>query len=162
MTLEIERLLDETGWQLLQELQNNARLPYSELGQRVGLSSPAVAERIHKMEEAGIITAYRAEVNPSLLGLPITAIMRMSVYAGESLARFTALAKDIPEVMECYRVTGGDSYILKIIVSTVEHLEALIDRLAEHGQVTTSIVLSAPVSKRIVTRELYMREQERE
>jgi Lrp/AsnC family transcriptional regulator, leucine-responsive regulatory protein len=160
MTLEIERLLDETGWQLLQELQCNARLSYSDLGQRVGLSSPAVAERIHKMEEAGIITAYRAEVNPALLGLPISAILRMSVYAGESLARFTALAKDIPEIMECYRVTGGDSYILKIIVSTVAHLEALIDRLAEHGQVTTSIVLSAPVSRRIVTRELYIREQE--
>jgi Lrp/AsnC family transcriptional regulator, leucine-responsive regulatory protein len=78
MTFESDRFLDETGWQLLQELQRNARLSYSELGQRVELSAPAVAERIHKMEEAGIITAYRAEVDPTKLGLPITAIIRVS------------------------------------------------------------------------------------
>lgn len=160
MTLETDRLLDETGWHLLQELQSNARLSYSELGQRVGLSSPAVTERIHKMEEAGIITAYRAEVNPAKLGLSITAISRMSPYAGENNARFTALAKEIPEIQECYRVTGSDSFIIKMLVSTVEHLEALINRLAEHGQVTTSIVLSTTVARRIVTHQLYLTERE--
>ncbi len=146
MTLEIDRLLDETGWHLLQELQRNARLSYSELGQRVGLSAPAVAERIHKMEEAGSITAYRAEVNPAKLGLPITAIIRMSAYAGESLARFTKLAKDIPEILECYRVTGGDSFFIKLLVSTVEHLEALIDRLSEHASSTPFFVKPAPTT----------------
>ncbi len=160
MTLETDRLLDETGWHLLQALQSNARLSYSELGQRVGLSAPAVTERIHKMEEAGIITAYRAEVNPAKLGLSITAISRMSPYAGESNARFTALAKDIPEILECYRVTGSDSFVIKMLVSTVEHLEALINRLAEHGQVTTSIVLSTTVARRIITHELYLTERE--
>jgi Lrp/AsnC family transcriptional regulator, leucine-responsive regulatory protein len=162
MTFESDRFLDETGWQLLQELQRNARLSYSELGQRVGLSAPAVAERIHKMEEAGIITAYRAEVDPMKLGLPITAIIRVSTYAGESHARFSVLTKEIPEILECYRVTGGDSFIIKLLVSTVGHLEALIDRLAEHGQITTSIVLSTPITRRIVTRELYLTEQEQE
>ncbi len=115
MTFESDRLLDETGWQLLQELQRNARLSYSELGQRVGLSAPAVAERIHKMEEAGIITAYRAEVDPTKLGLPITAIIRVSAYAGEGLARFTTLAKEIPEIMECYRGSPAGSLMPNVV-----------------------------------------------
>src|SRR5260370_41934674 len=84
MALEIGKMLDETGWLLLQELQQNARLSYSELGQRVGLSAPAVADRIHKLEEAGIITGYRAEVNVSKLGLPITAIIRLASMPGQS------------------------------------------------------------------------------
>ena len=84
MALEIEKILDGTGWQLLQELQQNARLSYSELGQRVGLSAPAIADRIRKMEEAGIITGYRAEVNMSKLGLPVMAIVRLGSVAGQS------------------------------------------------------------------------------
>src|SRR5436309_4239134 len=88
MTLEIEKLLDATGWQLLQELQQNARLSYSELGQRVGLSSPAVAERIRRMEDAGIISGYHAEINRARIGYPITAIIRMSTFAGERCTRF--------------------------------------------------------------------------
>jgi Lrp/AsnC family transcriptional regulator, leucine-responsive regulatory protein len=159
MAFEFDHLLDRTGWQLLQELQRNARLSYSELGQRVGLSAPAVAERVRKMEEARIITAYRAEVDPMKLGLPITAILRVSTYAGENHSRFTELIKEIPEILECYRVTGGDSFFIKLLVSTVAHLEALIDRLSQHGQITTSIVLSTPIPRRIVTRELYLTEQ---
>src|SRR5215470_16548505 len=109
MALEIEKLLDATGWQLLRELQQNARLSYSELGQRVGLSSPAVAERIRRMEDAGIISGYHAEVNRAKIGFPITAIIRMSTLAGDRCTRFTAFTQDIPEVLVCYRVTGSDS-----------------------------------------------------
>jgi Lrp/AsnC family transcriptional regulator, leucine-responsive regulatory protein len=149
MTLEIEKLLDETGWQLLHALQENARLSYSELGQRVGLSSPAVAERIRRMEDAGIITGYRVEINTARVGYPITAIIRMSI-RGERCTRFNASAQEIPEILECYRVTGSDSLFMKVMVSSVEHLEALIDRLSIHGDLTTSIVLSAPVTRRII------------
>ena len=152
MALEIERLLDETGWHILQALQENARLSFSELGQRVGLSSPAVAERVRRMEDAGIITGYRAEINTAKIGYPITAIIRMSTLPGERCTRFTASVEEIPEVLECYRVTGGDALVLKVMASSVVHLESLIDRLSAHGQLTTSIVLSTPVSERIVTR----------
>ena len=152
MALEIERLLDETGWHILEALQENARLSFSELGQRVGLSSPAVAERVRRMEDAGIISGYRAEVNTAKIGYPITAIIRISNSPGERCTRLSTFAQEIPEVSECHRVTGSDSLIMKIMASSVEHLESLIDRLSEHGLLTTSIVLSTVVSRRIVTR----------
>lgn len=151
MTLEIGKLLDGTGWQILQALQQNARLSYSELGQRVGLSSPAVAERVRRMEDAGIISGYHAEINVAKIGFPITAVIRMSPSPGERCTRFTASIQEIPEVLECHRVTGSDSLVMKVVASSVEHLEALIDRLSAHGQLTTSIVLSSPVTRRIIT-----------
>src|SRR5437016_5269928 len=128
MALEIEKLLDTTGWQLLHALQQNARLSYSELGQRVGLSSPAVAERVRRMEDAGIISGYHAEINPAKVGYPITAIIRMSNSPGERCSRFTSYVEDVPEVLECYRVTGSDALIMKVMASSVEHLEELIDQ----------------------------------
>jgi Lrp/AsnC family transcriptional regulator, leucine-responsive regulatory protein len=161
MALENERLLDETGWHILEALQENARLSFSELGQRVGLSSPAVAERVRRMEDAGIITGYRAEINTAKIGYPITAVIRISNAPGERCTRFIAWAQAIPEVLECHRVTGSDALIMKIMASSVEHLESLIDRLSEHGQLTTSIVLSTPVSRRIVTRVVDNTTQER-
>jgi len=151
MTLEIGKLLDDTGWQLLHALQQNARLSYSELGLRVGLSSPAVAERIRRMEDAGIISGYHAEIDRAKVGFPITAIIRMSASVGGSCTRLTAFALEIPEVLECNRVTGSDALIMKVMASSVEHLEAIIDRLSAHGQLTTSIVLSAPVTRKIIT-----------
>jgi Lrp/AsnC family transcriptional regulator, leucine-responsive regulatory protein len=160
MALDFERLLDETGWHILEALQENARLSFSELGQRVGLSSPAVAERVRRMEDAGIITGYRAEVNTAKIGYPITAIMRMNSQ-GDRCTRLNAFVREIPEILECYRVTGDDCHVMKVMVSSVEHLESLIDRLSVHGQVTTSIVLSTPVSRRIVTRVVHDAESER-
>jgi Lrp/AsnC family transcriptional regulator, leucine-responsive regulatory protein len=152
MALDFERLLDETGWHILEALQENARLSFSELGQRVGLSSPAVAERVRRMEDAGIITGYRAEINTAKIGFPITAIIRMSTPPGESCTRVIASAQKVPEVLECYRVTGADSLVMKVMASSIEHLESIIDHLSQHGQLTTSIVLSKPVTRRAVTR----------
>src|SRR5712691_1441137 len=100
MTLEIERLLDETGWRILQALQENARLSFSELGQRVGLSSPAVAERLRRLEDAGIIKGYRAEIDTKKVGYTITAIFRLQVQE-EKVPRFTANGRKTPEVFEC-------------------------------------------------------------
>src|SRR5690349_13549424 len=106
MTDEIERLLDETGWQLLNALQQQARLSYSELGQRVGLRAPAVSERIRKLEEAGIITGYHAQINHALVGLPVTAIIRMGLNASQTSARAIESIREIAEVLECSRVLG--------------------------------------------------------
>jgi Lrp/AsnC family transcriptional regulator, leucine-responsive regulatory protein len=152
MALENERLLDETGWHILEALQENARLSFSELGQRVGLSSPAVAERVRRMEDAGIITGYRAAVNTTKIGYPITAIIRVSNSPGERCTRLSASTQEIPEVLECYRVTGSDSLVMKVMASSVEHLESLIDRISEHGQLTTSIVLSTVLDRKVITR----------
>ena len=151
MTLETEKLLDSTGWQLLEALQQDARVSYTELGQRVGLSAPAVAERVRRMEDMGIISGYHAEINRSKLGFPITAIIRMSTFPGDHCNRFTASVRELPEVLECSRVTGSDSMIIKVMASSVEHLETLIDHLSEQGNITTSMVLSTPVERRTIT-----------
>jgi Lrp/AsnC family leucine-responsive transcriptional regulator len=143
-----ERLLDEVGWRILAELQQDARLSYSELGARVGLSAPAVAERMRRLEEAGIITGYRAEVDAGKLGLPITAYIRCTS-PGPQVG---AIARQSPEVLECHRITGSDAFILKVVVASVPHLEAIIDRLLPYGQPTTSLVLSSPVPGRGVSR----------
>jgi Lrp/AsnC family leucine-responsive transcriptional regulator len=144
-----EAALDATNWQLLVELQNNARLSYAELGRRVGLSTPSVMERIHRMEDAGVIRGYRVEVDPAKVGLPITAFIRMSV-VGDVFKALTALIRQMPEVLECHRGTGADSFTMKVVVSSVEHLESLIDRLTPYATTTTSIVLSSPVPWRVI------------
>lgn len=149
MALDSTKLLDDIGWKILRELQQNARLSYVELGRRVGLSIPAVTERLRRMEDAEIITGYHAEVNPEKVGLPITAFIRMNI-VGDLTIRLTALLKELPEITECHRGTGGDSFIMKINVASVHHLEKLIDRLLPYGTTTTSIVLSSPVAKRFI------------
>lgn len=149
MTFDTEKMLDETGWRILHALQENARISFSELGQQVGLSAPAVAERIRRMEDAGIIKGYYAEIDISRIGYPISAMIRLNT-DGDMCSRFGTLSRDIPEIMECYRVTGTDSYIMKAAVASIEHLETLIDRLETFGRLTTSIVLSTPISRRIL------------
>src|SRR6266542_5044913 len=156
MTLESERLLDDVGWQLLRELQSNARLGFTELGRRVGLTPPAVAERVRRMEEAGLISGYRVELNLEKLGLTVPAIVRMSATT-VGCARLSAMAKDWPEVLECHRVTGSDSVVMKVAVRSVQELESFIDRVTPFGTTTTSLILSSPVTNRIIepeTREL--------
>jgi len=147
--VESEGLLDDVNWRILGELQQNARVSYSELGRRVGLTAPAVAERIRRMEDTGIIEGYRTELNLERIGLPILALIRVATSEG-ACAQFGAVARDIPEVLECRRVTGGDSYVMKVAVTSVQHLETLLDRLTQYGQTVTSIVLSSPVTHRVV------------
>lgn len=156
MSLDSKTLLDETGWQILCALQENARLTFAELGRRVGLSSPAVAERVQRLEEAGIIEGYRARINVAQVGLPVTAFIRISC-SGDNCAYMGHVVKEIPEILEYHRVTGSDSGIMKVVVSSVHHLETLIDRLTPYGTPTTSIVLSSPVPGRIIERSLLSR-----
>jgi Lrp/AsnC family transcriptional regulator, leucine-responsive regulatory protein len=153
MASETEKLLDEVGWELLRLLQEDARLTYAELGKRVWLSARGVADRIRRMEEAGIIRGYRAEVSPEAVGAQMTVIMSVSA-PWEKAARFAELARRTPEVLECHYVTGDDTYFAKVVIASVSHLAALIERLEAHSEVTTSIVLSSPVSHRPIGREL--------
>lgn len=149
MALDSETNLDNISWNILKELQSDARLTYAELGRRVGLTTPAVIERVKKLEDAGIITGYRAEIDTAKVGLPITAFIRMSI-SGVDYSHIVEVAKSSEEVLECHRGTGGDSFIMKVAVSSVEHLQNLIDKLTPYGITTTSIVLSSPVKKRII------------
>src|SRR5580658_345645 len=142
------KLLDSIGWNILRELQRNARTPFTELGRRVGLSTPAVMERIRRMEEADIITGYRAEVNNTKIGYPILAFVRVSV-VGDFMPRIMRVAEDALEVLECHRVTGSDSFIMKVAVGSVDELQTVIDRMTPYVATTTSIVLSTIVADRI-------------
>lgn len=149
--MENAKLLDEIGWKILVELQQHARMSFSELGRRVGLSVPAVTERVRKMEDAGIITGYHAVINAEKVGYPIIAYIRMSV-SGDVSSKITSLISGMPEVIECHKGTGGDSFIMKIRVTTVHHLERVIEKLLPFGTTSTSIVLSSPVTMRLIER----------
>ncbi|HEY7349968.1 MAG TPA: Lrp/AsnC family transcriptional regulator [Ktedonobacterales bacterium] len=146
---DYEKALDTTSWEILCALQEDARLSFSELGRRVGLSAPAVAERVRKLEEAGIIAGYHARVCPEKIGYALMAFIRVES-PSEKCPIVSAFIADLPEVLECHRVTGSDSFILKVIVVSVAHLEALLDRLMPYGQLTTSVVLSSPVKNRVI------------
>ncbi|HTU96218.1 MAG TPA: Lrp/AsnC family transcriptional regulator [Solirubrobacteraceae bacterium] len=140
-------LLDDVNLRLLAELQSDARLSLAELGRRVGLSSPAVAERLARLESEGVILGYRAMLDPRALGFALTAVVRIRP-APRELHQVADLARRTPEVVDCRRITGEDCYIMTAHVRSVEHLEEVIDRFAAYGQTTTSIVQSAPVAAR--------------
>jgi Lrp/AsnC family leucine-responsive transcriptional regulator len=149
MVHNAQKTLDQTSWQILKILQADARIPFKELGQQVGLSSPAVAERVRRLEEAGIITRYRAELNLEKLGLFIAAFITIKSF-GHRCQEVRSLLRECPEVQACYRVTGNDHYLIKVAVTSVNHLEQLVDQFIPYATVATSIVLSVPVSDRII------------
>ncbi len=150
-----DKLLDDTGWKLLQELQNNARLSYTELGQRVGLSTPAVTERVRKLEEAGIITGYHAKVDLGKVGLPLMAIVYIKEMAGLSDEARVAYIEQIPEVVELYRTTGCDSIIVKVVASSLERLTSTLDELSRAGTPSMSVVLGNPLIRSVISSKLY-------
>ena len=139
--------LDSTDMRLLDELQDDARLSLVELGRRVGLSSPAVADRVRRLESDGVIVAHRSELDPEALGLTLTTIVRIRP-SPRQLQKVAELAERTREVVECHRITGEDCFFVKAHVRDVHHLEELIDRFAPYGQTTTSIVQSSPVPRR--------------
>src|ERR1044072_936696 len=105
-------MIDEIDRKILREIQVDARISYAELGRRVGLTTPAVIERMRKLEDAGIVTGYRAEIDPAAVGLPITAFIRMSI-SGVDYSHIIEVAQESKEVLECHRGTGNDSFIMK-------------------------------------------------
>lgn len=142
-------MLDEIDQKLLHILQEDARTSYAELGRQVGLTTPSVIERVRKLEDSKIITGYRAEIDTARVGRPILAFVRMSI-TGVDYSHIIEVAESSNEVLECHRGTGEDSFIMKIAVSSVEHLQDVIDRLTPYGITTTTIVLSSPVKRRTV------------
>ena len=140
-------LLDEINLRLLGELQTDGRIGFAELGRRVGMSAPAVAERVSRLERAGVIRGYRAELDPAALGYPVSAIVRIRPSPGQ-LQRVRDVAAESPEVAECHRITGDDCYLMRLHLRSIDDLEEILDRFTPHGQTTTSIVHSTPVQRR--------------
>lgn len=145
--------LDATDIAILARLQKDARVSFAELGRSIHLSTPATIDRVHRLEDASIITGYHAEVTPSAVGLPLAAIVRITI-EGDKLARFAKQVSTIVEVLECHRVTGAESYILRVAVRDTEHLEQVIDSLMPYVSTNTSLVLASPVPWREVTPRL--------
>ena len=140
---------DRVNARILDELQRDPRLTMKELGRRVGMSSPAITERVRRLEESGIIQGYRLEVNPIALGLPIAAYVRVRPNAGQ-LPKIAELAEQIPEVVECHRVTGEDCFIMKVYLPAMDQLDRILDKFLIYGSTTTSIIQSSPVPPRSI------------
>jgi Lrp/AsnC family leucine-responsive transcriptional regulator len=150
--------LDRIAWKIIEELQQDARISWAELGRRVGLTTPAVAERVHRLEKLGVIRGFHADISLERLGMPIMIFVRLSMAGPESLVRsFQQQVKNWEEVLECHRVTGSDSFIVKARVVSVEHLEIFLDNLGHYGTTSTSTVLSSPVLKRTITEKIVER-----
>lgn len=149
MTSRSERPLDALDWRILRELQDDARLSYNELARRVGLSSPSVAERVRRMEEAGVIAAYRAEVDPAKVGLPVMALVQLRCRDGRCLLK-TRTAADFPEILEVLKVSGQHCTVLRVVAASVPHMQAVFDRLNQHGELRTSMVWSKGLERRTI------------
>jgi Lrp/AsnC family transcriptional regulator, leucine-responsive regulatory protein len=139
--------LDDTDRQIIGELAQEGRISFAELGRRVSLSSPAVTERVRRLEQAGVITGYRAQIDPQALGYALTAIVRVKP-AVRQLSKIAELAADIPQIEECLRITGEDCFYMKLHLGSIEELPSVLDRFLLYGETTTSIVNATPVPRR--------------
>ena len=146
-----ENALDDVDWRIIEELQKDGRLSFNELGRRVPLSAPAVAERVRRLEQAGVITGYRAVVDPRQAGYGITAFVQLRCALGSCLLR-TGRAADYPEVTEVHKLSGAHCTMLKLRAATLEHLEGVIEQLGRHGELATHIVLSTQHENSTVAR----------
>ncbi|MFI6483658.1 Lrp/AsnC family transcriptional regulator [Nonomuraea sp. NPDC050663] len=139
--------LDALDRRILAELQVDARVSFAELGRRVGLSPPAVSERVQRLEESGVITGYRAEVDPRALGFPVTVMVRIRPEFRD-LHRISKIAKEVPQIVECYRMTGDDCFYFTMHLRAVDELEPILDLFTPYGHTTTSLIHTAPVPRR--------------
>ncbi|MEH1013602.1 Lrp/AsnC family transcriptional regulator [Micromonospora sp. CPCC 206060] len=142
--------MDEMDWALLRELQADARLSFSELSRRVHLSPPAVAERVRRLEESGVITGYHAHIDLARAGRSVVALIRMSCYGPRCILRDPEVP-DWPEILEIHRITGDACSMLKVAAGSIDAFERVIDRLAPYGQPSSTMVLSTPLDWHPVT-----------
>jgi Lrp/AsnC family transcriptional regulator, leucine-responsive regulatory protein len=138
--------LDAMDRRILQAIADDPRIRISDLGRVVGLSPPSANDRLRRLEEQGVLS-YRAEVDPRALGYMVSAIVRVSPH-GRDLTVIPQIAREVPEVTECYRITGEDCYFMRVYLREMDDLEAILDRFTPYGRTTTSIVHSAPVAPR--------------
>jgi len=137
--------IDELNWGILECLQENARESFANIGRKIGLTPPAVAERIKKMEDLGILQGYKATVSHTLTGHQLKAIITLKAFMGK-LKPFLATVNQFEEVINCYRVTGNENIVMEVILKDQFHLEKFIDKLIQYGETRTHIILSEIVS----------------
>jgi Lrp/AsnC family leucine-responsive transcriptional regulator len=137
----VTRSLDQTDWRIIAELQRDARQSYNQLAGRIAMSAPALAERIRRLEQAGVITGYQALIDTDAVGLPLTAFVQMRCTPGRCLLKTTS-ADDFPEVAEVHKLSGNSCTMLKVRTASMAHLEGLLERLGNHGEINSHIVLS--------------------
>ena len=140
--------IDPVDVRILDALVADARISVADLARLVGLSAPSVAERIRRLEEAGVIEGYTLTINPKALGLPIAAWLRIRPAPGQ-LQKVVALLGALPEIVECDRITGEDCFIARANLPSVEELEKLIDQIIPYAMTNTSIIQSSPVKRRL-------------
>jgi Lrp/AsnC family leucine-responsive transcriptional regulator len=146
--LQVDKLLhDARNVRLLRLLRADPRMGISAMARRIGMSAPAVRERVLRLEEAGIITGYRVELDPRALGFPFMIFVRVRPMPAK-LVKIAELAASMPQVVECHRITGEDCFILKIHLESLDNLDQILDHFLAYGQTTTSIVQSTPVALR--------------
>jgi len=139
--------LDSTDWAILNELQRDGRIAFTELARRVNLSASATTERVRRLESTEVITGYRAQVHLERAGYAVLAVVRLK-YPGNRHEPLHRLLGERLEILECLRTTGDDSYVLKVAATSMAHLEEIIDALAEFGSTTTNLVLSRTLPSR--------------
>lgn len=137
--------IDELNWKILKQLQHNARESFANIGRAIGLTAPAVAERVKKMEDMGIIMGYKATVSHSLTGHQLKAIITLRAFMGK-LKPFLAVVGNLEEVINCYRITGNENIVMEVVLKDQFHLEKFIDQLIQYGETRTHIVLSQVIS----------------
>ena len=147
--MAVDIVLDRTDWRLLAELQRDGRASYAVLARAVAMSASAVAERVRRLEEAGVITGYRATVDPERVGMTVMAFVRLRYPTG-NYRPFHALLEVTPEIVEAHHVTGEDCFVLKVLARSMRHLEEVTGRIAGLGPVTTSVVYSSPLPGRAI------------
>jgi Lrp/AsnC family leucine-responsive transcriptional regulator len=139
--------LDAADSKILGALADNARLSLADLGRLLAMSPQSAADRLRRLEDQGVITGFTVKLDPQALGLTVGAYIRIRPAMGE-LPRVTKLLAEIPEIVECDRITGDDCFIAKVFVARIEDLERVIDRLIPYAQTNTSIIQSSPVGRR--------------
>ncbi|MFV0672431.1 Lrp/AsnC family transcriptional regulator [Variovorax sp. tm] len=139
--------IDSKNWQILEVLQADARTSLTALARQVGLSVPSTSERVKRLEEAGVLAGYRAVVPPRHVGYAVMALVGITTPQPDK-ARLLKLLEGRREVLECFHVTGQDSYVLKVAARDIEHLEAFVSSINHLGETRTSIVMSVPIPAR--------------
>lgn len=146
--------LDNTDWAILRELQEDARLSYAEIGRRVGLSSPAVQERIRRLEDANIIEGYHAKISLKSLQVGLMAMIRLSnIQEFDVKQKIVDILQDIPEVTDCYQVTGEDEFVIIVHAQTMEHMSSVKMQFAPHARLITSMIINKPIDGRVISLE---------
>lgn len=142
--------LDATDWAIIGEVQRDARLSFNEIARRVKLSAPSVAARIRRLEEAGVIDGYHARINPAAVGLPLTAFIQLHCHLGRCLLK-TSTAEKFPEIVEVHRLSGSSCSMVKVRTASMAHLSSLLERIGEHADANSHIVLETSLEHQALT-----------